>query len=224
MTTMRTTLAGSIGRRTTQVAAALTLALLLGGSAARHAAAEDQQPIDSNVAAVVNDCNLQGGTATTDWTFDENGDATQAVVSCDDGANSWFECADNEGYYCDGEPPTDLTGSGGVVHHLPVLPGQLVNPPVVAQPIGHPIAAPPTSGDATIPANGGGSGTAAPSDPTPPSGGTLPVSGHAAKHHKGHKHHGQSGGHVAPLPGKAAHAASQHAKAKAARHGKHGTK
>jgi microcompartment protein CcmK/EutM len=105
---------GQIGQRTAQIAAVAALALLLSGSAVHHAAAENQRPIDANVAGAVGDCTAGGGEATADWTFGEDGEAIEAVVSCDKGGDDgWYLCADDEGYYCDGEPFELVTGIGG---------------------------------------------------------------------------------------------------------------
>jgi hypothetical protein len=99
-----------------KVAAVAATALLLSGPV-HHVAAENQRPIDANVAGAVGDCKAGGGAATVDWTFGDDGEAIEAVVSCDKGGDDgWYLCADDEGYYCDGEP-FELIVHGG----LPVL-------------------------------------------------------------------------------------------------------
>jgi hypothetical protein len=99
-----------------KVAAVAVAALLLSGPV-HHVAAENQRPIDANVAGAVDDCKAGGGTATVDWTFGDDGEAIEAVVSCDkSGDDGWYLCADDEGYYCDGEP-FELT-----VHDGPLVP------------------------------------------------------------------------------------------------------
>jgi hypothetical protein len=98
-----------IGRWLRETTTALALALLLGGAATQPAAAEDQHPIERNVAALTQDCLDQGGTPSTDWDVDANGNA-QVVVSCDGlGDQSWHACTVDAGYGCDGEQPEGLT-------------------------------------------------------------------------------------------------------------------
>ena len=135
---MRT--AGQIGQRTAQVAAVAALALPL--SVMVHpAAAENQRPIDANVAGAVHDCTAGGGEATTDWTFGDDGEAIEAVVSCDKGDDDgWYLCADDEGYFCDGEPFELVTGIRGDM--------TLITDPIFAGPTLEPAAPDVTSPDA----------------------------------------------------------------------------
>jgi hypothetical protein len=108
-----------------KVAAVAVAALLLSGPV-HHVAAENQRPIDANVAGAVGDCKAGGGAATVDWTFGEDGEAIEAVVSCDKGGDDgWYLCADDEGYYCDGEP-FELTVHGG-------LPVPITDAPLMAE-------------------------------------------------------------------------------------------
>ena len=128
---MRT--AGQIGQRTAQVAAVAALALLLSVMVHR-AVAENQRPIDTNVAGAVHDCTAGGGEATSDWTSGDDGEVTEAVVSCDkDGDDGWYLCADDEGYYRDGEPFELVTG----IHLMtrePFAPRQTARPCGDSQP------------------------------------------------------------------------------------------
>lgn len=147
-------------------------------------------------------------------------------------------------FWLDGSTECEAVSPNGDFHHVTPPDGTGIAPPLIRPPSG--LGIPGGSGGAldgggtgnggtmtftggqsgggaafllTTPDGGGsGDGTAAPSDPTPPSGGTLPGSDHAPKPHKGHKHHGPKPGQVAPLAGKAQ--AAHHGKAKPAPHGK----
>jgi hypothetical protein len=139
LTTKTTKMAGKL----TAVAVA---ALLLCGPV-HHVAAENQRPIDANVAGAVGDCKAGGGAATVDWTFGDDGEAIEAVVSCDRGGDDgWYLCADDEGYYCDGEP-FELIVHGGLP--VPITDATLMAEVIQTQPI-EAVGQDLTAADATV--------------------------------------------------------------------------